>query len=65
MFIKIDGVIINKKYIGYAYVVKRDGMWILHVRCMNENQHGDYLELKYKTKKEAEDVLQELCDQLD
>jgi hypothetical protein len=65
MFVKIDGVVINKKYIGYAYVVKRDGMWILHVRCMNENQHADYLELKYKTKKEAEEVLQQLCDQLD
>ena len=60
MFINVDGVIINKKYIGYAYVVKRDGMWILHVRFMNENQHGDYLELKYKTKKEAEEVLEQL-----
>ena len=65
MFINIDGVIINKKYIGYAYVVKRDdGMWIMHVRFMNENQYADYLELKYKTKKEADEVLEELTKNL-
>ena len=64
MFLKIDDVIINKKYVGYAYVVKKDGMWILHIRCMNENQYADYLELKYKTKKEADEVLEELSKNL-
>lgn len=68
MFVNVDGVIINKKYIGYAYVVKREKdnnhKWVLHVRFMNENQHGDYLELTYSTKKQAEEILRKLEEDL-
>lgn len=68
MFINLDGVIMNDEYIGYAYVFKKEiektNKWILHIRFANDNQHGDYIELKYKTKKEAEDKLKELEDKL-
>ena len=68
MFVKVDDVIINDEYIGYAYVFKRDEnkryKWILYIRFANENQHGDYLELKYETKKEAMDELKKLENKL-
>ena len=68
MFINLDGVIINDEYIGYAYVFKREeektNKWILHIRFANENHHGDSIDLKYKTKKEAEEMLQKLEEKL-
>ncbi len=68
MFINLDGVIINDEYIGYAYVYKSDvektNKWILHIRFANDNQHGDSIQLKYKTKKEAEEMLQKLEEKL-
>jgi hypothetical protein len=60
MFINLEGVIIRKKFIGYAYIVKRDLKWALHIRFMNENADADYLELKYDTKKEAGEALKKL-----
>lgn len=68
MFIMFDGVLINSEHVGYAYVFKKDEnkkyKWILHIRFTNENQHGDYLELSYETKKEAEAKLKELHEML-
>ena len=68
MIIKVDDVIINSDYIGYAYVIKRDDRnqfnWVLHIRFMNHNKYEDSLDLRYETKQEAKDMLKKLEEQL-
>lgn len=55
MFVNIDGVVIRKKYIGYAYVSEDINYnWKLIIVFCNENQHADSITLRYSSKQAAE-----------
>lgn len=55
MFVNIDGVVIRKKYIGYAYISEDvDYSWKLHIVFCNENHHADSITLRYTNKQAAE-----------
>lgn len=68
MFTHIDDVIINEKYISYAYVFKRENgkidNWVLCIKFVNGSHYGDSIELNYKTKQEADEKLKELGENL-
>ena len=55
MFVNIDGIVIRKKYIGYAYVSEDISYnWKLIIVFCNENQHTDSITLRYSSKQAAE-----------
>lgn len=63
--IRFENVLINKEYIGYAYVKEVVGYegkttWRLNINFMNDNKEKDYLMFVYTTEKEASDKLNEL-----
>ena len=60
MFVKIDNVIIQKEYIGYAYVKEGLQYSELYIHFKNDNQHKDALILKYELREEAEKWLNEI-----
>ena len=65
--IRFEGVLIRKKYVGYAFVKRSpDSTWKLQINFMNDNKEKDYIWLNYKTENEAYDKLDELekllCD---
>jgi hypothetical protein len=66
--IRFEGVLIRKKYVGYAFVRQSpsDSTWKLQINFMNDNKEKDYIWLNYRTENEAYDKLDELekllCD---
>lgn len=63
--IRFENVLINKKYVGYAYVKEVVGyaeksLWKLYINFMNDNKEKDYLIFTYTTEKEAYDKLDKL-----
>lgn len=55
MFVNIDGVVIRKKYIGYARVSEDiNHNWKLIIVFCNENHHTDSIILRYSSKQAAE-----------
>ena len=63
--IRFENVLINKKYVGYAYVKEVVGyaeksLWKLYINFMNDNKEKDYLIFTYTTEKEACNKLDEL-----
>ena len=69
--IRFEGVLINKKYIGYVYIKEVVGyagesIWRIQINFMNDNKEKDYLRFVYATENEAYDKLDELekllCD---
>lgn len=60
MFVKIDGVVIQKDYIGYAYVKEGLQYSELYIHFKNHNQYNDSLTLKYDRREDAEKWLDEI-----